>query len=200
MRWLFAVLLTVAFAPPAAAAKLRVVSTIETLGSIAREVGRDRVSVESLSHGYEDPHFVQSKPSLVVTLNRADALVYVGLELEIGWLPPLVQQSRNPRIQRGQPGHIDCSTAIKVEDIPNVPADQLRALGDIHPLGNPHYWIPPDSAIAIAHLLAERFAGLDPGAAATYRANAADFTARVQAKNTEWLRRAASLRGVKIVS
>src|SRR5262249_60202410 len=106
---------------PAEGAKRSVGWTIDTLGSIAREVGRDRVAVESLSHGYEDPHFVQSKPSLVVTLNRADALVYVGLELEIGWLPPLVQQSRNPKIQRGQPGHIDCSTAIKVEDVPNAP-------------------------------------------------------------------------------
>src|SRR5437667_7989871 len=98
------------FSTSQAHAKLRVVTTIETLASIAREVGGDRVDVQSLSHGYEDPHFIQAKPSLVVTLNRADAVVYVGLELEVGWLPPLLLQSRNPKIQQGQPGNIDCSS------------------------------------------------------------------------------------------
>ncbi len=137
------------------------VATIETLADLCRQVGGDRIEVTSLSHGYQDPHFVEAKPSLVLTLNRADALVYVGLDLEIGWLPPLVQQSRNPRIQRGQPGNIDASTGIKVEDVPNIPADQLRALGDIHPLGNPHYWIPPKNARGIASVLAQRFAELD---------------------------------------
>src|SRR5215471_19409440 len=153
-----------------AAAKLRVVATIETLADLARQVGGDRVDVAALSHGYQDPHFVEAKPSLVLALNRADVLVHVGLDLEVGWLPPLVQQSRNPRIQRGQPGNIDASSAIEVEDIPNVPADQLRALGDIHPLGNPHYWIPPRNALGVARLLAARLAQLDPAGADQYRA------------------------------
>ena len=96
----------------AAEAKLRVVTSIETLAAFAREIGGGRVDVVSLSRGYQDPHFVPAKPSLVLTLNRADALLYVGLDLEIGWLPPLVQQSRNPKVQRGQPGNIDCSAAI----------------------------------------------------------------------------------------
>ncbi|HJZ84512.1 MAG TPA: metal ABC transporter substrate-binding protein [Polyangia bacterium] len=183
-----------------ALAKLRVVTSIETLAALSREVGGDRVDVRSLSRGYEDPHFVQAKPSLVVTLNRADALVYVGLELEVGWLPPLVQQSRNPKIQQGQPGNIDCSSAIKVEDVPNVPADKLRALGDIHPLGNPHYWIPPQNALAIAGLLGQRFAQLDPAGADGYRGRAADFAKRLQAKQTDWLKQAAPLRGVRVVS
>src|SRR5262245_39579786 len=113
-----------------AQARLRVVASIETLADLCRQVGGDRVDVAPLSHGYQDPHFVDAKPSLVLGLNRADVLVHVGLDLEVGWLPPLVQQSRNPRIQRGQPGNIDASSAIDVEDIPNVPADQLRALGD----------------------------------------------------------------------
>src|SRR5262249_17261753 len=141
-----------------AEAKLRVVASIETLADLSKQVGGDRVEVTTLSRGYQDPHFVEAKPSLVLALNRADALVHVGLDREVGWLPPLVQQSRNARIQRGQPGNIDASTAIKPEDIPNVPSDQLRALGDIHPLGNPHYWIPPANARAVAHLLADRFA------------------------------------------
>jgi zinc/manganese transport system substrate-binding protein len=195
------VFVTLLVAGPALAAdKLQVVTSIETLASLAREIGGDRVDVRSLSHGYEDPHFVQAKPSLVVTLNRADAILYVGLELEVGWLPPLVQQSRNPKIQQGQPGNIDCSSAIKVEDVPNVPADKLRALGDIHPLGNPHYWIPPQNALAISQLLARRFAQLDPKDSEQFQKRAADFGKRVEAKNAEWLKRAAGLRGAKIVS
>jgi zinc/manganese transport system substrate-binding protein len=184
----------------AASAKLRVVATIETLADLCREVGGDRVDVTSLSHGYQDPHFVEAKPSLVLALNRADALVYVGLDLEVGWLPPLVQQSRNARIQRGQPGNIDASTAIKVEDVPNVPADQLRALGDIHPLGNPHYWIPPQSARAIARLLAQRFAALDAADSAAYQAGLGAFERRLDAKEKEWEKTAAPLRGVRVVT
>src|SRR6516225_4645780 len=178
----FLVATALALGARTAAAKLRVVTTIETLADLAREVGGDRVEVTSLSHGYQDPHFIEAKPSLVLTLNRADALVYVGLDLEIGWLPPLVQQSRNARIQRGQPGSIDASTGIKVEDVPNIPADQLRALGDIHPLGNPHYWIPPRNALGVARLLAARLSQLDPAGADQYRAHLADFEKRLTAK------------------
>jgi zinc/manganese transport system substrate-binding protein len=183
-----------------AEAKLRVVASIETLADISRQVGGDRVEITSLSRGYQDPHFVDAKPSLVLALNRADALVYVGLDLEIGWLPPLVQQSRNGRIQRGQPGNIDASTSIRAEDIPTVPSEQLRALGDIHPLGNPHYWIPPKNARAIARLLAERFTALDAGGAATYKAELARFEARLAAKEKEWEAAAAPLKGTRIVT
>ena len=196
----FLVATALALGARTAAAKLRVVTTIETLADLAREVGGDRVEVTSLSHGYQDPHFVEAKPSLVLTLNRADALVYVGLDLEVGWLPPLVQQSRNARIQRGAPGNIDASTAIKVEDIPNVPADQLRALGDIHPLGNPHYWVPPGNARGIAKMLAQRFAALDAGGAGAYQAGLASFEHRLDAKEKEWEKTAAALRGVHVVT
>src|SRR6187549_3184954 len=181
-----AVVIAVVVSGARAEAKLRVVASIETLADISRQVGGDRVEITSLSRGYQDPHFVDAKPSLVLALNRADALVYVGLDLEIGWLPPLVQQSRNGRIQRGQPGNIDASTSIRAEDIPTVPSEQLRALGDIHPLGNPHYWIPPKNARAIARLLAERFTALDAGGAATYKAELARFEARLAAKEKEW--------------
>jgi zinc/manganese transport system substrate-binding protein len=183
-----------------AEAKLRVVASIEALADLSRQVGGDRIEVTSLSRGYQDPHFVEAKPSLVLALNRADALVYVGLDLEIGWLPPLVQQSRNGRIQRGQPGNIDASTAIKPEDIPNVPSDQLRALGDIHPLGNPHYWIPPANARAIARLLAERLTALDAGGAATYKAELTRFEAQLTAKEKQWAAAAAPLRGTRVVT
>ena len=183
-----------------AEAKLRVVASIETLADLSRQVGGDRVDVTSLSRGVQDPHFVDAKPSLVLALNRADALVYVGLDLEIGWLPPLVQQARNARIQRGQPGNIDASTSIRPEDVPNVPSDQLRAMGDIHPLGNPHYWIPPKNARAIARLLAERFAALDADGGAAYRAGLARFEAQLASKEKQWESAAAPLRGTRIVT
>lgn len=190
----------IVLAPRRALAKLRVVSSIETLASLAREVGGARVDVEPLSHGYQDPHFVQAKPSLVLSLNRADALLYVGLDLEVGWLPPLVQQSRNAKIQTGQPGNIDCSGAITPRDIPNLPADQLRAMGDVHPMGNPHYWIPPDNALAVARMLAKRFTALDPAGAAEYDSRAKDFAARLQQKRADWTKRAAPLKGQKVVT
>jgi len=199
MRALLLSLLALAL-PLRAEAKLKVVASIETLADLTREVGGDRVEVTPLSHGYQDPHFVQAKPSLVLTMNRADALVYVGLDLEIGWLPPLVRQSRNGKIQQGQPGNIDCSTAIDIKDVPRMPADQMRAMGDIHPLGNPHYWIPPQNARAIARLLAQRFTALDAAGASAYQAHLADFDKRLAAKEKEWAARAAPLRGVKVVT
>src|SRR3954470_10568253 len=185
---------------PRAEAKLRVVVSIETLADLSRQVGGDRIEVTSLSHGYQDPHFIEAKPSLILTLNRADALVYVGLDLEVGWLPPLVRESRNARIQRGQPGNIDASTGIKIEDVPSVPADQLRALGDIHPLGNPHYWIPPKNARGIAKVLAQRFAELDAAGAGAYQAGLAAFEHRLDAKEKEWDKAAAPLHGANVVS
>jgi zinc/manganese transport system substrate-binding protein len=190
----------VAFSARDAAAKLRVVASIETLADLCRQVGGDRIEVTSLSHGYQDPHFVEAKPSLVLSLNRADALVYVGLDLEIGWLPPLVQQSRNSKIQRGQPGNIDASTGIKVEDVPNIPADQLRALGDIHPLGNPHYWIPPKNVRGIARVLAQRFTELDTAGAGAYQAGLAAFEHKLDAKEKAWDKAAAPLRGINVVT
>src|SRR5438105_2709651 len=122
MRRLGLLIAALAVASPTAAAAasepLRVVTTIETFADLARRVGGDRVTVEALSHGYQDPHFVEPKPNLMVTLNRADLLIRVGLDLEIGWLPPLVQGSRNDRIQVGQVGDLDCSTLIEVLDVP----------------------------------------------------------------------------------
>jgi zinc/manganese transport system substrate-binding protein len=115
-------------------------------------------------------------------------------------LPPLVQQARNGRIQRGQPGNIDASTAIKAEDVPNVPADKLRALGDVHPLGNPHYWIPPANARAIARLLAQRLTALDAGGAASYQAQLGTFERQLDARQKAWEQGAAPLRGVHVVS
>jgi zinc/manganese transport system substrate-binding protein len=185
-------------AAPRAEAKVHVVTTISTFADLAKQVGGDRVEVKSLSRGYMDPHFVEPKPSLVIDLNRADLLVHVGLELEIGWLPPLVLGSRNEKIQIGMPGNLDASTKIPVLDVPTTKVD--RSMGDIHPQGNPHYWIPPDNAVIIAREIAERLEQIDGGGAATYRANLKKFEDAVAKKRGEWEKKAAPVRGTKVVT
>ncbi|MCA1828231.1 MAG: metal ABC transporter substrate-binding protein [Myxococcales bacterium] len=179
-------------------AALHVVSSIASLGSLAKEVGGDRVEVESLSKGYQDPHFVEPKPSLMLVLNRADLLLHVGLELEIGWLPPLVLGSRNPKIQTGELGNLDCSRAIPVLDIPTTKVD--RSMGDIHPQGNPHYWLPPGNAKILAREIAQRLEQLDPAGRAEYEKNLANFNQRVAAKEKDWAPRLVKLKGAKIAT
>jgi zinc/manganese transport system substrate-binding protein len=179
-------------------AVLHVVSTIPTLGSLAKEVGGDRVDVQSLGKGYQDPHFVEAKPNLMLTLNRADLLLYVGLELEIGWLPPLVLGSRNPNIQNGEKGSLDCSRSIPLLDIPTTKID--RSMGDIHPQGNPHYWFPPANAKIIAKEIAARLTELDPEGAAAYAKNLAAFNAKVDAKLKDWAPLIAKLKGAKVAT
>jgi zinc/manganese transport system substrate-binding protein len=179
-------------------AVLHVVSSIPTLGSLAKEVGGNRVEVESLGKGYQDPHFVEPKPNLMLVLNRADLLLHVGLELEIGWLPPLVLGSRNPKIQPGDLGNLDCSRAIPVLDIPTTKVD--RSMGDIHPQGNPHYWLPPSNAKIIAREIEQRLEQLDPDGRPDYQKNLAAFNARVDAKIKEWAPMVAKMKGTKIVT
>src|SRR5581483_8105864 len=178
-----AALATIAAARPASA-KLHVVTSIETFADLASKIGGDRVETKSLSRGYMDPHFVEPKPSLIVTLNRADLLVHFGLELEIGWLPPLVLGSRNERIAPGQPGNLDASQRIPVLDVPMTKVD--RSMGDIHPQGNPHYWIPPDNALIIAREIAERLEALDASGTATYQANLKKFESEIALRRQKW--------------
>ena len=179
-------------------APLRVVTSIETFADLARRVGGEKVTVETLSHGYQDPHFVEAKPNLMVTLNRADLLVRVGLDLEIGWLPLLVQGSRNEKIQVGQPGDVDASTFIDVQDAPQVKVS--RAMGDIHPLGNPHYWIPPVNAVRIAKGITEKLKQARPGDAAYFDAQFQKFLGELKGKAAGWDTRAKALAGLKVVT
>ena len=137
-----------------AQARLNVIATTEDLASIAREVGGDRIAVESLAKGYQDPHFVEAKPSFILRLQKADVLIVVGRELEIGWLPPLVQQSRNAKIQAGAQGYLDASTGARILDIPQ--GQITRAMGDVHPSGNPHYWLDPENGKTIARSIAAK--------------------------------------------
>jgi zinc/manganese transport system substrate-binding protein len=134
----------------------------------------------------------------MLVLNRADLLLHVGLELEIGWLPPLVLGSRNPKIQPGELGNLDCSRAIPVLDIPTTKVD--RSMGDIHPQGNPHYWLPPGNAKIIAREIAQRLGQLDPESRADYEKNLAAFNAHVDAKLKEWAPMVARMKGVKVAT
>src|SRR5246500_642958 len=123
--------------------KLNVITTTEDLASIGREIGGDRITIEAIARGYQDPHFVEAKPSFILKLQRADVLVVVGRELEIGWLPPLIQQSRNAKIQPGAEGYLDASLQARILEVPQ--GEITRAMGDVHPLGNPHYWLDPEN-------------------------------------------------------
>ena len=181
-----------------AAEPLKVVTTIETFADLARSVGGDKVEVQTLSHGYQDPHFVEAKPNLMVVLNRADLLVRVGLDLEIGWLPPLVLGSRNERILRGQPGDLDVSTLIEPLDVPTTKVD--RSQGDIHPLGNPHYWLPPVNAVRIAKGLAERLGQLRPEDKDYFQQRFAAFVADLKQRAVKWDAAAKALAGLKVVT
>src|SRR5882724_6132455 len=180
-----------------ATAQLRVVATTPDLASVAREIGGDRVNVVALAKPTEDPHFVDAKPSFIVTLNRADALIEGGAELELGWLPPLLENARNGKINAGAPGRIVASEGIRLLEIPT---SFDRSKGDIHSLGNPHFMVDPVAAKVVARNIANHFAQLDPKSAATYNANLARFNSTLDAKLADWQRQLAPYRGAKIVT
>ena len=180
-----------------ATAQLKVVATTPDLASVAREIGGDKVNVVALAKPTEDPHFVDAKPSFIVTLNRADALIEGGAELELGWLPPLLENSRNSRVAAGAPGRIVASEGIRLLEIPT---SFDRSKGDIHSLGNPHFMVDPAAAKVVARNVATHFAQLDPKNAATYNANLARFNSRLDAKLAEWQKELAPYRGAKIVT
>src|SRR6058998_2276985 len=173
-------ILTCAFS---AHAKLNVVATLPDFGSLAREIGGDKINLVVLAKPTEDPHFVDARPSFVVSLRNADVLIDGGAELEIGWLPPLLQNARNPKIEIGKPGRIQASQGIHLM---NVPTNVTRAAGDVHALGNPHFTVDPIIAKTIAQHIAQSFSALDPGNAATYDANYKKFEAAINAKLQEW--------------
>jgi zinc/manganese transport system substrate-binding protein len=197
--WKLAALTLIAIAATgsSAAAQLRVVATTPDLASLAREIGGNLVSVTSLAKPTEDPHYVDAKPSHIVTLNRADALIEGGAELELGWLPPLLENSRNAKISAGAPGRIVASQGIRMMEIPT---NFDRSKGDIHSLGNPHFLIDPVNVKIIARNIADHFAEVDPKSAATYRSNLAKFNSRVDAKFAGWRSQLAPFRGAKIVT
>jgi zinc/manganese transport system substrate-binding protein len=184
-------------ARPASAA-LTVVATTSDLAAIAAEVGGDKITVTSLAKGYQDPHFVEAKPSFVLLLNKAQLLIVIGKELEIAWLPPLVTQSRNPRIQPGANGYLDASQGARILDMPTTQV--TRAMGDVHPQGNPHYWLDPDNGTRIARAIQAKLAQVDPANAAFYQQRADDFEKRLAAAVQRWKGQLAPYKGIKVVT
>jgi len=166
-RFLFAVLLVLFTFTPPALARLRVVATTSDLAYFASVIAGDAADVQSILKGYQDPHFAAAKPSYMVAVNRADLLLAVGLDLEIGWLPLIVQGARNPRVLPGEKGFLDCSQFIEPIEVPAAGAD--RSKGDLHPRGNPHYWLDPQKALKVARGIAQRMQALDPSSAAMFQ-------------------------------
>jgi zinc/manganese transport system substrate-binding protein len=179
-------------------AKINVVATTEDLAALTREVGGDKVEVDALARGYQDPHFVEPKPSFVLTLNRADLLIVVGRDLEIGWLPPLITQSRNAKIQPGAAGYLDASLNVQILELPT--GQVTRAMGDVHPLGNPHYWLDPENGRRIAQAMQQKFAQMQPADAGYFAGRLADFERRLTDAEKRWDAAMASLKGMKIVT
>ncbi len=166
-----------------AQARINVVATLPDLASLAREIGGDSISLTVLAKPTEDPHFVDARPSFVVALRGADVLIDGGAELELGWLPPLLQNARNAKLEVGKPGRVQASEGIRLM---NVPANVTRAAGDVHALGNPHFAVDPIIAKAIAQHIAQSLSVVDPSNAATYSANYKKFEAAINAKLQEW--------------
>jgi zinc/manganese transport system substrate-binding protein len=166
-----------------AEAKLNVVATLPDFASIAQEIGGDKIDVTALAKATEDSHFVDARPSFVVKLRQADVLIDGGAELEIGWLPPLLQNARNAKIEVGKPGRVQAFEGVRLM---NVPANVTRAAGDVHAMGNPHFTVDPIIAKAIAQHIAIAFAAVDPSNAASYQANYKTFEAKINAKLQEW--------------
>ena len=176
---------------------LNVVATTPDLAALAREIGGDAVSVTAMAKPTEDPHFVDAKPSYLVALNRADVLIEGGAELELGWLPPLLDNARNTKIAVGAPGRIVASKGIRLLEIPTT-FDRSR--GDVHALGNPHFLVDPQNAKLVAAEIAQHLAQVDPASAAIFRANLEKFNRTLDAKVAEWRRLLEPYRDAKIVT
>lgn len=179
------------------AGTIKVVTTTTDLKSITEFVGGDKVSVSSIATGYQNPHFVDPKPSYIIGLSKADLFVTVGLDLEIGWSPQLLASSRNTKIQKGAPGYVDASAGIGLLQVPTA---ANRAEGDIHIYGNPHYWLDPLNGKVIARNIANGLERVDPANKAIYEANLQSFYKKIDEKMREWQSRVAAFKGSKIIA
>ena len=178
--------------------KLNVVTTTTNLASIAESVGGEHVSVASIGSGDEDPHFIQAKPSYMMKARKADLWIRVGLELEIGYEGLILQGSRNPRIQINTPGHLDASEGILKLEVPTGKID--RSMGDVHPMGNPHYWLDPYNGKIIAKNICQRLKQLDPEHAGDYDRNLAAFLSKLDTAMAGWVAKLKPFEHSKIVT
>jgi zinc/manganese transport system substrate-binding protein len=184
--------------PVLAAKKLKVVTTLSDLASLASAIGGDRVDAESIAKGYQDPHFVEPKPSFILRLHDADMLIVAGLELEIGYLPPLLDQARNEKIRPTGPGYLDASTGCDIMEKPTTVV--TRAMGDVHPYGNPHYWLDPQNGRTIARAIAAKLTELDPAGKDTFAKNLAAFEAKLAEAEARWAQKLGQYAGTKVVT
>jgi zinc/manganese transport system substrate-binding protein len=198
MRPLAIAALAVLAAGPPARAAVNVMAATEDLADLARQVGGDRIKVEAIARGYQDPHFVEAKPSFILKLAKADLLIVVGRELEIGWLPPLIQQSRNSKIQVGADGYLDASLTARILEIPT--GQITRAMGDVHPLGNPHYWLDPDNGRRVAKAIADKLSRMAPADASYFASRDADLDKRLAEAEKRWDAMMAPYKGLKVVT
>jgi zinc/manganese transport system substrate-binding protein len=179
-------------------ATVHIVTSTQDFSSIADSVGGKRVETFALSRGYQDPHFVEPKPSFVLKLSRADLLIVAGLELEVGYLPPLLDQSRNEKIRPGAAGYLDASIGCDILERPTGVV--TRAMGDVHPFGNPHYWLDPNNGRVIARAIAAKLTSLDPSGASDYRANLAAFETKLVEAEKRWDAMLAPYSGAEVVT
>jgi zinc/manganese transport system substrate-binding protein len=187
-----------AFGVCQAAGKLTVITATQDLAALAAEVGGDQVTADSIAKGYQDPHFVEPKPSFLLSLRKADLLLVVGLQLEIGWLPPLITQSGNSKIQVGNPGYLDMSQFAQILEIPTTQV--TRAMGDVHPLGNPHYWLDPENGRRMAKGIADKLSEMRPESKDYFASRYADFDKRLTEAEKRWETLMAPYRGRKVVT
>lgn len=181
-----------------AQAKVNIVASTPEIGALAQEIGKDKVEVLSIAKPTEDPHFVDAKPGFIVKLSKADMLIEAGMHLEIGWLPNLVLSARNPKILVGKPGYLLASNAISPLEIPDPSMD--RSMGDIHPMGNPHYMLDPLNGKIVATRICEQLCQIDAANSNYYKENLENFTKRLEMKMSEWQRTLKPFRGTKIVT
>ena len=185
-------------APPFAHSELKVATATTDLAAIARAVGGKLVDAESLTPGPTDPHFIEARPSMIRRVASADLMLVVGAELEIGWIGPVLQTARNGKVLPGAPGYLDLSSVVPLLDRSSGPAN--RALGDVHPLGNPHYLLDPENGIRAAQAIAERFKQLDPKNADEYAKNLARFTEDLRAKMPVWKKTLEPLKDKRVIA
>ena len=194
----FGLVLAVCAPVTRAESKMQIMTATTDLAALAQEIGGEKVDVESIARGYQDPHFVEAKPSFLLKLRRADLLIVVGLELEIGWLPPLITQSTNPKIQVGAPGYFDASRFARILEIPTGVVS--RAEGDVHPLGNPHYWLDPENGLRIAKGIQSKLSEMRPNDADYFAQRYQTFEQRIKQADEKWLAEMKPYAGRKIVT
>jgi len=193
----FLFLAVLVFYTGAYAGTIKIVTTTTDMKSIAEFIGGNKVSVSSIATGYQNPHFVDPKPSYIINLSKADLYVTVGLDLETGWSPQLLSSSRNTKIQKGSAGYVDASEGVTLLQVPNA---ANRAEGDIHIFGNPHYWLDPVNGKTIARNIANGLERVDPANKSFYEANLQLFNTRIDTKLKEWQIKMAPFKGSKIIA